>query len=277
MIFVFIYSDYRLGIFKEIIDSITSTHTFSIVNDAHKAHVALVLFERPIKKITDLLNSYPHLSVLTTMIPHDFNDDRVFFLNSRMRDLSVNTFVNYLWSLRNQISHIDIKMCYPNVLNVKTEVMEALSIVSMLVGVSSLNVRFSFNDSGAHASGYDRDRNLTTSCYVNTGAQSSFYEEIQVITRDGQRYTLTGSDRLGQHTYEERYGSAWQTIVEEAAHKHRYYQQNIHLIILKVKGPTRGRGPATSSRPERGRSTSGISSLLDTVALARLSNRLNDR
>lgn len=281
---IFIYSDYS-SIFKEIIDSIKSIYYVQIVKDPVQASIALVLMERPIRKITDLLDSYPHLSVLTTMIPHDFKDKRVYFLNSRMRDLNVNCFVNYLWQLRNQISHVDIKICYSKNLNLKTEVMEAMSVVSMLVGIGSINFRFSFNDNAVHVSGYDRERNITVSCYVNNGGSDAFYEEIEVITRRGERYVLTGSDELGPHSYEERYCASWQTILEEVSQKNRYYQQNIDLIILKVKGPSRsstGGGRRPPSRPENGRPGLGRSNgvrgappILDQATLLRLSNTLN--
>lgn len=249
-------SIYILSDHTSISDEITSSirDSFTTVQDPHKALVALILVKKPIKVISNMLAKYRHLAIITTMIPHDFNNDRVFFLTSRIKDMSINCFVNYLWPLRSHISHIDTKMCYSNKLNVKTEIMEALSVVSMLVDIAPMNIRISLNDWGAHVSGYDERQNLTTSCYVNKNSTyNSFYEQIEVIMRDGQRYALRGSDELGQHTYEERYGAAWQTIVKDTLNRNRYYQQKLTMIILKVKGPTGTPNETTTPWPEGGR------------------------
>lgn len=256
---IFIYSDFS-SIFEEIIDSIKSNHCVKTTKDPAQANIALILMERPIKKITEFLDRYPDLSILTTMIPHDFEDKRVYFLNSRMRDLHVNCFVNYLWQLKNKISHINMKLCYSK-LNLKTEVMEAISVVSMLVDIDSINFSISFNKNAVYVSGYDTKRNITVSCYVNNGG-NDFYEEMEVITIYGERYKLTGSDELGPHSYGERYCASWQTTLNEVFQKNGYYQENNDLIILKVKGSfrnfTEGRRPL--SGPENGRRGLGGSS-----------------
>ena len=204
--------------------------------------MALVLNERPVHKIEQLLTKYPHLTILTTMTPYLFNNDRVFFLNGRRRDLNINCFVNYLWDVRHRINHIDIKIGYNTSIDLRTEAMEALSVIAMLIvfDVSKLTVHMSSNNDGCHMSCYERSENFTASCYITRKSPSTFFEEITVFTTDGRRYTLNGGD-VGAHSYAERYGAAWQTILEETLKdKKRTYQQNIEQLILKVKGASTG-------------------------------------
>lgn len=239
-----IFLERGIPFLKEIAESIAS-HT-KLVRNASDATLALVLNQHPVKKIERLLAEYPKLKVLTTMTPHDFRDPRVFFLNSRCRDLDVNCFANYLWDIQNLVTHIDMKMGYGPSINLRTEAMEALSVIDLLTGfnMADLNVRFSFNDNGLHMSCYERGSNFTASCFITRVSEATFFEEISVFTSDGGRFTLD-SGEMGNHTYAERFGAAWQTIVDETEGGNRNHQKNIKQLVLKVKGASIRTAPTT--------------------------------
>lgn len=232
---IVVYLDRSHSFFNEIARSFSDC---SLVDNPSDAKLALVLVASPVSKIESLLKEHPHLLILTPVIPHDFNDERVYYLNGRCRDLDMNCFVNHLWDIRSTIVHIDVKIGYNSSINLRTEAMEALSVISMLIpfDVSKLNVRMSFNEHNVHVSCYERAENFTASCYITKESNDTFFEEVTVFTLGGGRYTLDAGD-MGAHTYAERYAAAWQTIMEETLwQRKRTYQIGVKKLISKTKG-----------------------------------------
>lgn len=213
------------------------SRTVTVVTSMKDADVAVVLYRRPVHKVMHLLSAFPDLLIICPMTPHEFNDRRVYFMNSRMRDLSINVFVNTLCDLRGDITHVDIRMTNPEV-NLESEVMEALSVVNMLHHLEDVSVRLTFNDNGVHASCADRSRNFTASCYVGVGDR--FFEEISVFTKSHGKFTL-GSDDTAPHTYAERYSGAWDTVVKEVRQRNRFYQKKITSKVKRSLNNDRGR------------------------------------
>ena len=219
---------------------LTLDRFFELTDDTSIADIALVVIQtNTISFIEKLLYRYSNLKIITDMISHDFNSNRVYMLNLKMRDPFINTLVNNVFGLK--ISHIDITLVYHD-LNLKSEVMNALCVVGMIFGwdnyKNELTLRFSYNDMSVHVSGYSRKLNFTLSIFIsNNGEYNTFNETINVFSIDNGIFVLDND--YHQHSYYERYGSAMQTVLIDAINNNWYYQYRIPLIVTSSISSTK--------------------------------------
>lgn len=222
-----------------------------VVDDLSRADIVAVFYPRNlIKTVNRLLAQYDHYMILIEMTAYDFKSNRVFMINSKLRDNCIVNFKNNFYGL--DIVHVDITLIHYE-MNLRAEVMNSLLLVGDIVGwyhYEQLQLRFSYNDHSVHVSGYDRERNFTLSIFIsNTGID--FDETITVYTRHDGIFKLDSD--LHDHSYGERYGAAIQKIVMETISQNLYYQRNIPLVIKSCV--------TDSSRPstkKNSRSTFGV-------------------
>lgn len=226
-----IFSDKNTN--SPILDEFKTYNNYvEITNDINIADVALVIVPTNLVSfVHKLLSRHQQLKIIVEITSYNFNSDRVYMLNMKMRDMCIKQLVNNVFGL--DVAHIDISLVHFN-LNLKAEAMNALSVVGMIYGWENydknLNLRFSYNNNSVHVSGYARENNFTMSIFIsNTGYHGEFNETIKVFTTNDGIFTLDNDDH--NHSYGERYGAAIQKVFLDSQNNNYYSQENLKLII----------------------------------------------
>lgn len=215
------------------------------------ADIALVLHpQRHLKeKIASIRHHSPTIPVMTiTNDPSILEcDNMIFPLHSRLFDLSVMTFLNYIRNIRHDVVHVDCQVASKG-LHLKSEVTEQLLVVDHIHDVSKTTLRFSFNDhNSVHVSGYS-DGNFSLSCFVSNCSEN-FCESFTVYTKSNGIFHLKAPYECIQSSYQERYGAAWERCVKTCTTRHKKIVVN---VLSKINGSFAGRR-GTGSKPKLAR------------------------
>lgn len=238
---VIFYVDYSISFFKEITNSIKSRrHAVEETSNLIDADLALIL-QKPLeisKTISNIRKYSINIPILTT--PTISNDRNIYFFNDRLLDLNINIFLNNLHGLEQDVVHVDCNLRYRG-LNLRTEMIGMLSVINELHAIT--NVKYSFNGKNClHINGYDNNRSFTFSCFIFNCSDSGFNESFNVYTRNNGVFKLDSGD-MGRHSYSERYGASWDTIVENIVNGGVLKQEKI-IDMLKID---RSLGSTTAS------------------------------
>jgi hypothetical protein len=240
----------------------------------HDADIVAVFYSRNlINTVEDLLKNTSKCKILIEMTNYDFNNNRVFMINNKIRDLCIANFKNNIFGL--EPAHVDIQFTHKN-LNLRAEVMNCLLVTGDIIGWKNYNeklqLRFSYNNDSVHVSGYIREQNFTLSIFIsNTGI--NFNETITVYTRYDGIFKL--SNDYHEHTYEERYAASFQKLIGEVFSNDNYYQFYIPLVIKSCLG---GSGSKKGSRgATAGVDSSGVINRNNYRGLLRNIKQLNRR
>lgn len=217
-----------------VLHEIISNDQVSVVDDIRDADIVAVFYTRDLVRTVEfLLSQWNHYAILIEMTTHCFSSDRVFMINTKLRDPSLAIYKNNL--SRVDITHIDFSFVHFN-LNLKAEVLNCLLLTGELIGWETfnkrLNLRFSYNDTSVHVSGYIRDLNFTLSIFIsNTGVD--YRETIKTYARHGDVFTIDNNNH--DHTYGERYGVALQQVLFDIMNYKaaRYYQYYSDLVVKR--------------------------------------------
>jgi hypothetical protein len=252
------------------------TNKLVVVDTLKDADVVAVFFSRNVVRFVENLLTKPghNFNILIEPIPHDFNSNRVHMINTKLRDLCIANYKNYLFGL--EVVHIDFSFVYRG-LNLKAEVINCLSVVGDIIGWENydnrLKLRFSYNDNSVHVSGYIREMNFTLSIFISNTMFQGYNETIKVFTKSDGIFTLDSDNH--DHNYGERYGAAIQKILEESVQNNHYYQFKLKSVIKSCLGP--GGSKRTVNKTPRsgcvGATTTTIVKRFSNSAVIRTGNR----
>jgi hypothetical protein len=217
-----------------VLNEFISLHSHvDITDDINIADIALILNSDIdiIRLVNDLLLDYKKLKIIIECTPYDFNSDRVYMLNTKMRDMCMHLLVNNTRGLT--ITHIDIHLVHLN-LNLNAEIMNGLSLVAMILGwdtyiQNKLTLTFSYNKYSAHVSGTSNELNFTLSILVSNTGHDEFNETVKIFTKSDGIFILDND--IHNHSYGERYGAAIQTILFDTMQNNFYYQHLLKSVI----------------------------------------------
>jgi hypothetical protein len=206
MINIIFYVDYTVPMFNEIARSFDCCPTRNLLH----ADIAIILQKRTVLQQT--IDSVRRVSIdipiLTTC--EDVWGPLIYFLNIRSLDIHINVFVNTI--PRRDVTHVDYQLTYRN-MNLETEIKDMLSVIDMIHPLRDVRLRYFYGRQCLHVSG-DIPNRFTLSCFISNQSITGFDETMTVYTNGVGTYTLSRPQKMGEHTYSERYGASLDRITK---------------------------------------------------------------